>query len=111
MVLALDDPRRHRKVEYSRCHVTAAPDLLAFAEDPQVFVAIGPDQERILSDHFVLTFSPGEHFWSTAVARVRFDVDDVRGGVRKVRELMRRRGCRAAAWTIGPSAAPRDVAG
>ena len=87
----------------------AEPDLLAFAEDPQVFVAIGPDQERIMTERFVLTFSPGEHFWSTAVARVRFDVGDVRGGVREVRELVRRRGRRAAAWTIGPSATPRDV--
>jgi hypothetical protein len=89
--------------------VTAEPDLLAFAEDPQVFVAIGPDQERIMTDRFVLTFSPGEHFWSTGVSRVRFDVGDVRGGVREVRELVRRRGRRAAAWTIGPSATPRDV--
>jgi hypothetical protein len=50
------------------------PDLLAFAEDPQAFVAIGPDQERIMTERFALTFSPGKHFWSTAVARVRFDV-------------------------------------
>ncbi len=96
-------------VEDGRCRVMAAPDLLAFAEDPQVFVAIGPDQERIMTERFVLTFSPGEHFWSTGVARVRFDVGDVRGGVREVRELVRRRGRRTAAWTIGPSATPRDV--
>ena len=87
----------------------AEPDLLAFAEDPQVFVAIGPDQERIMTDRFVLTFSPGEHFWSTGVARVRFDVGDVPGGVREVRDLVRRGGRRTAAWTIGPSATPRDV--
>ena len=85
------------------------PDLLAFAEDPQVFVAIGPDQERIMTERFVLTFTPGEHFWSTAVARVRFDEGDVRGGVREVRELVQRRGRRTAAWTIGPSATPLDV--
>jgi hypothetical protein len=45
-------------VEDGRCHVMAAPDLLAFAEDPQVFVAIGPDQERIMTER---DRAPGSH--------------------------------------------------
>jgi hypothetical protein len=56
--LAFDPPRRHRMVEDGRCHVMAAPDLLAFAEDPQVFVAIGPDQERIMTER---DRAPGSH--------------------------------------------------
>src|SRR6266508_599443 len=41
----LSTPRGHRMVEDGRCNVMAEPDLLVFAEAPQVFVAIGPDQE------------------------------------------------------------------
>jgi hypothetical protein len=30
-------------------------DLHAFAEDPAAFVAIGPDEERILTDRYSVT--------------------------------------------------------
>jgi hypothetical protein len=39
-------------------------DLRAFAEDPGAFVAIGPDEERIPTDRYSVTFTPGEQFWS-----------------------------------------------
>ncbi len=56
----------------------------------------------------VITFSPGSHYWSTGVARVRFD-DDVAGALERVRREIRDRGRGAAAWTIGDSATPSDV--
>lgn len=83
------------------------PDLLVFAEDPGAYVALGPDEERIVTDRFCVTFSPGAHFWSTSVSRVRFRADDdVETGVQEVRDLMSARSRSAAAWTIGPSATP-----
>ena len=85
------------------------PDLLAFAEDPSAFVRIGPDEERIVTDDSVVTFAPGEHFWSVTVARVRFDEGKVPAQLDEVRSLMRSRGRTAAAWSIGPSATPPDV--
>jgi GNAT superfamily N-acetyltransferase len=85
------------------------PGLPAFAEDPAAFTHIGPDEERIVTDRFVVTFAPGEHFWSTSVARVRFGASEVASGLSEVRSLMQTRGRRAAAWSIGPSATPPDV--
>jgi GNAT superfamily N-acetyltransferase len=81
-------------------------DVLAFAEDPGMYVALGPDEERLVTDRFCVTFSPGEHFWSTSVARVRLTADGVEAGVRDIRELMAARSRIAAAWTIGPSTTP-----
>jgi hypothetical protein len=81
-------------------------DLRAFAEDPGAFVAIGPDEERILTDRYSVTFTPGEHFWSASVERLRFGVGDVAGGVAEIRGLVADRGRNAAAWTVGPSATP-----
>jgi hypothetical protein len=81
-------------------------DLRAFAEDPGAFVAIGPDEERILTDRYSVTFTPGEHFWSASVQRLRFGVDDIPAGVAEIRDLMAARGRKAAAWTVGPSATP-----
>src|SRR6266496_2437309 len=85
-------------------------DVPAFAEDARALYAIGPDEERRATDRFVVTFSPGEHFWSTAVARIRFEDGAVRDGLDEIRRSMADHGRRAAAWTIGPSATPRDVA-
>jgi hypothetical protein len=81
-------------------------DLRAFAEDPGAFVVIGPDEERILTDRYSLTFTPGVHFWSASVERLRFGVDDVAAQVTEIRGLVADRGRNAAAWTVGPSATP-----
>jgi hypothetical protein len=81
-------------------------DLGAFAEDPGAFIAIGPDEERILTDRYSVTFTPGEHFWSASVQRLRFGADEVAAGVAEIRGLVADRGRTAAAWTVGPSATP-----
>jgi hypothetical protein len=81
-------------------------DLRAFAEDPGAFVAIGPDEERILTDRYSVTFTPGEHFWSASVQRLRFGVAEVAGGVAEIRGLVADRGRTVAAWMVGPSATP-----
>jgi hypothetical protein len=89
--------------------MTATMDeLIAFAEDPGAFVAIGPDEERILTDRYCVTFSPGEHFWSTSVEQLRFE-DDVGSAVAEIHDLMAARGRRAAAWRVGPSSTPQDL--
>jgi GNAT superfamily N-acetyltransferase len=84
-------------------------DLRAFAEDPGAFVAIGPHEERILTDHYSVTFTPGKHFWSALVQRLRFGVGEVAGGVAEIRGLVADRGRNAAAWTVGPSATPNGL--
>jgi hypothetical protein len=84
-------------------------ELRAFAEDPGAFVAIGPDEERIRTDRYSLTFTPGEHFWSASVQRLRFGVGEVAGGVAELRGLVADRGRTAAAWTVGPSATPEGL--
>jgi hypothetical protein len=70
------------------------------------FVAIGPDEERILTDRYSVTVTPGEHFWSASVERLRFGTDDVAAQVTEIRGLVADRGRNAAAWTVGPSATP-----
>ena len=83
--------------------------LRRFAEDPDAFVRIGPDEERVMMDAVVVTFAPGGHFWSTTVSRVRFEASLVASRLEEIRSLMRSRGRTAAAWSIGPSATPADV--
>ncbi|HEY7399382.1 MAG TPA: hypothetical protein VH989_00635 [Actinomycetota bacterium] len=87
----------------------AADELVAFAEDPGAFVALGPDEERALTDRACVTFSPGEHFWSTSVERLRFGADEVDEAVAEIHAWMADRGRRAAAWRFGPSTTPPDL--
>jgi hypothetical protein len=84
-------------------------ELRAFAEDPRAFVALGPDEERIATDRFTVTFSPGAHLWSTSVQRLRL-ADDVDNAVSEVRTLMAERRRAAAVWLVGPSSTPTDLA-
>jgi hypothetical protein len=83
-------------------------ELRAFAEDPRAFVALGPDEERVGTDRFTVTFSPGAHFWSTSVQRLRLS-DDVEGTVTEVRGLIAERGRMSAVWQVGPSATPAHL--
>jgi hypothetical protein len=91
--------------------VTASPELFAFAEDPAAYVELSPGEERVDVGAAVVTFEPGNHYWSTSVTRVRFGSRDVAAELDELRSLMRSRGRRAAAWAIGPTATPDDVAG
>jgi GNAT superfamily N-acetyltransferase len=83
-------------------------DVLAFAEDARALVALGPDEERLDLGSAVITCSPGAHYWSTGVARVRFG-DGVRSELDRVRAAIRERDRHAAAWTLGDSATPAGV--
>ena len=88
--------------------VADEPELLAFAEDPDVFLPIGTDEERVVTDRAIVTFAPGAHFWSTVVCRVRFG-SDVASALADIRSLMGSRGRREAVWVTGPSSTPADV--
>jgi hypothetical protein len=90
--------------------MAAQPELVAFAEDPGVLIALGPDEERVLTDRYCVTFAPGEHFWSTVVERLRFD-DDAEATVAEVHRQMAARGRSAAAWRTSPSTTPADLHG
>jgi hypothetical protein len=56
-----------------------------------------------------VTFTPGEHYWSASVQRLRFGVGDITAGVAEIRGLVAARGRTAAAWTVGPSATPASL--
>jgi acetyltransferase (GNAT) family protein len=89
--------------------IPSIDQLIPFAEDPGASVALGPDEERILTDRYCVTFSPGEHFWSTSVERLRFGAEEVESAVAEIHGLMSARGRGAAAWRVGPSATPQSL--
>jgi GNAT superfamily N-acetyltransferase len=90
--------------------MTSVPEpLLSFAEDPTAFLGLYPDDERILTDRYCVVFTPGAHYWSTIVERLRLQTGEVEAGVAEVRALVRARGRSGAAWRVGPSATPKGL--
>ena len=73
-------------------------------------VPAGPDDERIDDPRFIVTFSPGAHFWSVSVGRLRLDPGQVAPTVAEIRELMAVRRRTASVWSVGDSSTPADLA-
>jgi hypothetical protein len=87
--------------------VTSVPgSLRSFAEDPVAFLELEPDDERILTDRYCVVFSPGSHYWSTIVERLRLPTGEVQAGVSEIRAQIRARRRTGATWRVGPSATP-----
>lgn len=82
--------------------------LLELAEDHLAYVEIGPDEERIVDPRFVVLCTPGRHFWSAGVGRVRFDAD-IDTPLTEIRSLLHVRGYEAAVWTVGSHASPSGI--
>ena len=72
-------------------------------------VPAGRDEERIVDPRFIATFSPGAHFWSVSVGRLRLEADGVAPAVAEVRGLLRARGRAASVWSVSGSSMPADL--
>jgi hypothetical protein len=83
--------------------------MRSIAEDLTAYLPARPDEERVDDPRFVVTFSPGAHFWSVSVGRLRLDPDRVDQVVTEVRGLVSARARDASVWTVGDSATPSDL--
>jgi hypothetical protein len=79
------------------------------AENANAYTALGPDEERIANDRFVIWFGSVDAPWSTVVQRLRLGDDDLEEQVAEIRELVRARGRAACTWEIADSATPADL--
>ena len=85
-------------------------DVRRFAEDPSSFGEFPPDSgyERVLTERYCLLLGSVPTF--TSVSRLRVDPDDVPEVIAEIRAIVSERGHREAAWWVGPTATPGDLA-
>jgi GNAT superfamily N-acetyltransferase len=87
-------------------------DIRRYAEDPAAWPALEfPPEEgydRVLTDRYCALFGPVPSF--TTINRLRLDPDEVAETLAEVRALVGERGHREAAWWVGSSATPGDLA-
>jgi hypothetical protein len=85
------------------------PHLLSVAENANTHQPLGPGEERIESDRFVLWIGTRDHPAWNVVQRLRLGEAGVDGARTKVHELLSAHGRRACTWEIGSSATPPDL--
>jgi ribosomal protein S18 acetylase RimI-like enzyme len=83
--------------------------LLELAENANTYTPLGPDDERVVTDRYVLWMGRGaEPAWNVA-QRFRFDpaeLDDVRA---EIHAHLRAKGRSACTWEVGSHAEPPDL--
>ncbi len=87
----------------------ADPDLLELAENANTYTPLGPDDERIVTDRYVLWLGRGnEPHWNVA-QRFRFDSGDLDTVRSEIHAHLRRRGRTGCTWEVGSHATPADL--
>jgi GNAT superfamily N-acetyltransferase len=79
------------------------------AENANAYTVLGPDEERVANDRFVVWFGPWPVPWATVVQRLRLYAGDVEGTVAEIRRLVRSRGRTSCTWEVAGSATPADL--
>ena len=82
---------------------------LELAENANTYTPLGPDDERVVTDRYVLWMGRGDAPGWNVAQRFRFEVaelDDVR---EEIHAQLRERGRRACSWEVGTHARPTDL--
>lgn len=79
------------------------------AEHSNTYTPLGPSDERLENERYVIWLGPGSHPGFTVVQRLRLASDAVEATVAEVREVLAARGRAASTWEVSSSATPPDL--
>ena len=86
-----------------------APEVLELAENANTYTPLGPTDERIVTDRYVIWMGRGDEPGWNVAQRFRFGADElaeVRGEIHQILRDRDRTGC---SWEVGSSATPGDL--
>jgi hypothetical protein len=85
------------------------PELLELAENANTHTPLGPDDERIVTDRYVVWLGRGnEPHWNVA-QRFRLDSGDLDAVRAEIHAHLRLRGRTGCTWEVGSHATPADL--
>jgi GNAT superfamily N-acetyltransferase len=84
-------------------------EILELAENANTYTPLGPTDERIVDDRYVLWMGRGDAPGWNVAQRFRLRGDEVEQVVDEVRGIIRARGRTALTWEVGSSATPPDL--
>jgi hypothetical protein len=82
---------------------------LELAENANTYTPLGPKDERIVNDRYVLWMGRGDDPGWNVAQRFRLRSEDVDATVEEIRAHVRRRGRSALTWEVGTHATPADL--
>ena len=85
-------------------------EILELTENANTYTPLGPTDQRIVDDRYVLWMGRGDAPGWNVAQRFRIGDGDVEAVVDEVREIVRGRGRTALTWEVGSSATPSDLA-
>jgi hypothetical protein len=83
--------------------------LLEVAENANTYTPLGPEDERVVREHFVLWMGRGNQPGWNVAQRFRLDEHDVEAVREEIHEILRARGRTACSWEVGSNATPADL--
>jgi hypothetical protein len=83
--------------------------LLEVAENANTYTPLGPTDERIVDDRFVLWMGRGDEPGWNVAQRFRLRADDVEEVRDEIHGALRAKGRTACTWEVGTSATPADL--
>jgi predicted GNAT family acetyltransferase len=89
---------------------TSNDHLLRLAEATNAYEPLGPGEQLIVRDRFILFLGRGDHAAATTVQYLRLSPEDLAATVAEVRALARAHGRHALTWEVASSATPPDLA-
>jgi GNAT superfamily N-acetyltransferase len=82
---------------------------LELAENANTYTPLGPTDERIVTDRYVLWIGRGDEPGWNVAQRFRLGADEVEAVREEIHGLLRERGRTACTWEIGTHATPADL--
>ena len=83
--------------------------ILEVAENANTYTPLGPRDERIVNERFVLWLGPGDETHWNVAQRFRLQAGEIEDVRAEVHALLRERGRTACSWEIGSHATPGDL--
>jgi GNAT superfamily N-acetyltransferase len=84
-------------------------DLVELAENANTYTPLGPDDERIVNDRYVLWMGDDDHPSSNVAQRFRLQPEEIDEVREEIHGILRAKGRTACTWEIGTHATPDDL--
>jgi hypothetical protein len=84
-------------------------DVVELAENANTYTPLGPDDERIVTDRYVLWMGRGDAPGWNVAQRFRFAADEVDEVREEVHSHLRAKGRSGCTWEVGTHATPADL--
>jgi ribosomal protein S18 acetylase RimI-like enzyme len=83
--------------------------VLELAENANTYTPLGPSEERIANDRYVLWMGRGDEPGWNVAQRFRLSAEEVEAVRAEIHEALRARGRTACSWEVGSHATPPDL--